>query len=205
MDEKEYLKTQENNIRVFARKRIAEIKRFVKAGKITILDLGSNWGFYLDEYRKEGWDGWGVELSGEYPKDNQVLNIDIRDINIDTFPVKFDVISAYCVLEHIKANESYKLLYTLSKILNDGGIVSIKAPYCKGLTARFAPDKYFLDPNHLQEIVDPEVPGLALIHEVAEGVHPERVFPRLGNNKAARWLTKFLGLGDAKVWILKKQ
>lgn len=205
--EAEYLKEEEQNIRVIARRRIAEIKSLICINEpLKILDCGSSHGFYLDEYRKEGWDAWGIESSLFYPFDSQVKCMPLENIAINTFPFKFDVITCFCILEHIETFNCMILI--LHRLLKPNGLLVVKAPYNKGLTGRFAKKKYYLDPTHVNEINNPKIFtiwGFKLIKTVIEGIHPERVFPRFGKTKIAKYLTEKLGLGDARCWYFKKQ
>lgn len=229
--EAEYLKSEEQNIRQIARKRIREIKEILgtdhsicypghdgisecRLNKLKVLDIGSNWGWYLDEYRKVGWQAWGIERESCYSPEKQdnVYPGDIRNYDYERSG-PFDVITAFCILEHLTINDFYSLLVDLTRAIRPGGLLVIKSPYCKGLTGRFAPEKYYLDPNHLFELgqsnhwiwVLKECHDMKLIKTVIEGNHPERVFPRFGKTKIAKWLTEKLGMGDARCWFFRKE
>ena len=207
MNEAEYLKSEEQNIRQIAKKRIREIKGIMGDHYLfpkKVLDLGSNHGFYLDEYRKVGWLAWGVENGEEYKGIPGSFAVDIR--HFDFSLGGYNVITAFCILEHFTARELKEIAYRMENGLAPGGLVVIKSPYCKGLTGRFAPKKYYLDPNHKVEITDPikYFKRLKLVKTVIEGIHPERVFPRFGKTKLARWLTEKLRMGDARVYYMRK-
>jgi len=95
-----------------------------------VLEIGSGYGFFLEEMRKLGFDIIGIEVSKERRKiskrvtKSKILNINLMDENLNI--KKFDVIIFFHVLEHI--SDSISFLKNLKKILNKNGKVIIEVP-----------------------------------------------------------------------------
>ncbi len=95
--------------------------------KIRILDFGCGFGQYLTALKKEGYlNVYGIDIDEEAIKHCRNNGFDVRkiepnDLN-NPFPLKFDVIFMFHVIEHI---DKSKIIPTLKKIktdfLNEGG------------------------------------------------------------------------------------
>jgi len=93
--------------------------------KISILDFGAGWGFWLNYLKKNNFDVYAFEISEtriDFLKKNQIKIIpDI--VNIDN---KFDFIYSEETFEHIP--DPKKTLINLSKILKEDGFIMLRFP-----------------------------------------------------------------------------
>ena len=93
--------------------------------KISILDFGAGWGYWLDFLRRKNFDVCAYEVSGsriEFMKKNQIKVI--QDINNSTN--KFDFIYSEETFEHIP--DPKETLIRLSNMLFDGGFILLRFP-----------------------------------------------------------------------------
>jgi len=125
---------------VYWPKRINSGRRFLKDAAIysqvnRLLDVGSGWGFFLDEARNQGWQVQGIEIAqdqAEWARSN--LGLDIRQSFNQLQEAQFDVITLWDVLEHIP--DTFKILEDCRRCLRSGGLLFIKTPNAAGLTAK---------------------------------------------------------------------
>jgi len=95
-----------------------------------ILEIGSGYGFFLEEMRKSNFDVTGIEVSKERRKiskrvtKSKILNINLMDENLSIG--KFDVVVFFHVLEHI--SDPISFLKNLKKIQNKNCKVIIEVP-----------------------------------------------------------------------------
>lgn len=95
-----------------------------------ILEIGSGYGFFLEEMKKDGFNITGLEVSKERRKiSKKVTKATILDINLMEKNLefgKFDVIVFFHVLEHI--SNSISFLKNLKKLLTKNGKIVIEVP-----------------------------------------------------------------------------
>jgi len=95
-----------------------------------ILEIGSGYGFFLEEMKKSGYDITGLEVSKERRNISKkvtkakILDKNLMEKNVDFG--KFDVIVFFHVLEHI--SDSVSFLKNLKKILTENGRIIIEVP-----------------------------------------------------------------------------
>lgn len=95
----------------------------------TILDIGAGFGFFIEEVRKRNFQPTGIEISrfarkiSEKITDVPVLNIDIIR---ESLKMKFDVITLFHVLEHIR--KPIEFLRVLRSNLKQNGKLIIEVP-----------------------------------------------------------------------------
>ncbi len=108
------------------------VKLIVKICKKSdqMLEIGSGYGFFLEEMRKCGFKITGIEVSKERRNiskkvtKSKILNINLMDENLKIG--KFDVIMFFHVLEHI--SDSISFLKNLKKAQNKNGKIIIEVP-----------------------------------------------------------------------------
>jgi len=125
----------EENIRKRAKTVLIQLKKLNPNGK-TLLDIGSGYGFFLDEAQKTGIIVTGLEPSEKlysYSKKFNYLNNRIfiigQTFNLffkKSLKVKYDFISAIHVIEHL--NHPKAFLKQVSSLLNKDGILYIETP-----------------------------------------------------------------------------
>lgn len=93
----------------------------------TILDFGCGTGDFLNTMQDSGWSITGVEPSAEARLKAEILtSINIYG-SIDELPSqKFDVITAWHVIEHVP--DLIQTIQKLKSLLNEGGIIFIAVP-----------------------------------------------------------------------------
>ena len=70
-----------------------------------LLDVGTGFGFFMDEMKKNGWEVTGVEISQkaiDYARNSLGLTIHLGPLEKANFPNQhFDVVTAFYVIEHL--------------------------------------------------------------------------------------------------------
>jgi SAM-dependent methyltransferase len=121
-----------------------------------VLDVGCGRGVLLQEFRRQGWDVQGTELSDQaaaYARG--VLGLPVETGSLDTigFPANhFDAITLWHVLEHVADPQS--LLSEVNRILKPGGVLLVSVPNFGSCEARLFRDRWFhLDvPRHVTHL-----------------------------------------------------
>lgn len=134
-----------------ARQFLKEIGKFAKPG--SLLELGCSYGFFLKKAKEDGWRVKGLEWSGEacsYAV-NQ-LNLDVSDESLQEITLtqgKFDVVTAWHVLEHLA--DPLQELSDIRNVLNPRGIFSFTTPNIDSLQFRLLANKWewLSPPAHL--------------------------------------------------------
>jgi len=115
------------------------ISKFVAHG--SVLDIGCSSGLFLDIARKEEWQTYGIELNKvEYEIASRRRHV-VWDCSVENLPhgLKFDVITMWDVLEHIKTSSTF--LATIGSRLNAKGIIFLQVPNVASLAARILRDR----------------------------------------------------------------
>jgi len=123
-------KTEEKRIRNRARSILKKLKRLNPEGQ-TLLDIGSGYGFFLDEAYRTGLKVTGVEPSSiNRFKKNTVVRNNFQNYYLKYPSKKYDFIVLIHVIEHLFNPESdLKKAYSL---LNDGGVLYLETPNLSG-------------------------------------------------------------------------
>jgi len=117
-----------------------------------LLDIGCGHGLFLYAAQDLGYDALGVDIDTEVIKFGVKLGIDIEEISIDsleTLQEKFDIITAWQVLEHLRMPGS--CVRSVSKLLNSGGVFAGSVPNIGGFFAKLCGKKWYMmiPPVHL--------------------------------------------------------
>ncbi|MBP5706874.1 MAG: class I SAM-dependent methyltransferase, partial [Spirochaetales bacterium] len=186
------------------------IKDYVKGGKL--LDFGSGLGFFGEYASENGFDVKCVDISDyavNYITDKLKLNAEKGDAQyFENTNEKFDVISSFYVIEHVKEFE--KLIFMMYNHLSDGGVLALSTPNADGVSIKKNFDKYAdKHPNDHYRIFSPKFMkkllrkyGFRHVKVNITGIHPERMSENKSmlNNKLMLFMTKFFakvfGLGD---------
>lgn len=120
-------------------KGVSAITKFNKSG--ALMDVGCSSGMFLDIAKEKGWKTVGVELNqaeaAEARKKHEVYVESIQSLNLEK---RFDVISMWDVLEHIKdGGATLRLL--AKKYLRRGGLVFLQIPNVRALAVRMMQEK----------------------------------------------------------------
>lgn len=124
--------------------RLRELRRTVGKKKFSLLDLGCGDGGFVSLARKKGVDAVGVDK--KHPPCPSIIQSTIKDLKLDK---KFDVVTLYHVLEHLKNPK--QALTKASSFLKKDGLLAIEVPLVGNFTERFLEKDYFAyhDKSHL--------------------------------------------------------
>jgi spore coat polysaccharide biosynthesis protein SpsF (cytidylyltransferase family)/spore coat polysaccharide biosynthesis predicted glycosyltransferase SpsG/2-polyprenyl-3-methyl-5-hydroxy-6-metoxy-1,4-benzoquinol methylase len=182
----QYGKTYEEdraNISRISEERIRIIKKYLPKGKL--LDFGSGLGFFSETAEKNGFTTVSVDVSGyavDYIRDKLHLDASVGDQSFfEKTSDKYDVISAFYVIEHIKDFE--KLIFLFACHLNSGGVLVLSTPNADGFSIRYNFDEYkkvhpkdhyrIFSPGFLTKLLKKY--GFYKIKVIITGIHPERI------------------------------
>lgn len=114
----------------------------------SLLDIGCDKGYYIDEARRYGYNVFGTELSKSANLYTKKLKLDVRQ-DISDFDQKFDNITLWHVLEHIP--DPVTFLTNIKSQLNRPGYLYIRVPAFDSYWSQILKDKWdWLQPeNHL--------------------------------------------------------
>jgi 2-polyprenyl-3-methyl-5-hydroxy-6-metoxy-1,4-benzoquinol methylase len=116
-----------DNVETMYRKIVGQMDRFVKPGKL--LEVGSAYGYFLNEAKKKGWEVSGIELS------QNARNACEKEFGIQPFsgPLKkfdsshqFDSVVFFDVLEHM--HDPVETLRTIQAMIKPGGLLVLAVP-----------------------------------------------------------------------------
>jgi 2-polyprenyl-3-methyl-5-hydroxy-6-metoxy-1,4-benzoquinol methylase len=120
-------------------KGLDSINKFRNKGK-NLIDVGCSSGFFLDIASKYGWRTYGIEFNQEEKKlvDKKHV-IFSQDIDTLSSNLKFDLVTMWDVIEHIKDGNEF--LKKIKKKLNKGGLIFMQTPNVYSLAARVLHEK----------------------------------------------------------------
>ena len=128
------------------KKKFAFIKEYKTSG--LLLDIGAGTGDFIEEAKKQGFSGIGVEPSEKARKIAFAKNVDLKE-NLSQSAGKYDVITMWHVLEHVpNYNEQIKWL---NLNLQEDGLLCIAVPNFKSYDAQKYKEKWaaYDVPRHL--------------------------------------------------------
>ncbi len=211
----QYGKTYEEdkkNIQKFGLLRLDSIKSYFKNVKgLKLLEYGSGLGFFSELCEKEGISTLSLDISNyavsyiqEKLKFEAILD---NGSYLEKNDVKFDIITSFYVIEHIKDFE--KLLYLFSYHLNKNGVLALSTPNGSGFSVKYNFDEYknshpkdhfyIFTPKFLKREL--KQLGFKNIKIEITGHHPERFFKskKIDNKflmKICLLISKIFKLGD---------
>jgi SAM-dependent methyltransferase len=147
MGYRDYLKDEENQ-RSNARRVLGITRRFADLAGAKILDIGSAFGFFLDEARRSfGCDVYGVEVS-PYARAYAAGSLGLTHISEDGLmrdwgPGFFDAVFLIGTIEHLTSPK--ETLLHVSRVLKQGGALVITTINTKGLIPLYS----IKPPEHL--------------------------------------------------------
>ncbi len=202
---KQYGKTYKedyDNLSQLAKNRINNIK--IKKTSGHILDLGAAMGFFLKNAKDDGFTVEGVEIS-EYASNycKEDLKLDVKNVSVMDFEFekdKYDIITAWYVLEHIK--ELDELVLRIHNSLKKNGIFAFAMPNCYGTTGQFRKEHYptIVPKDHAFEFSPDSMDlylkkyGFSRFHLENKGVYFERFL------SSSKWLKIFANNFIGKAW-----
>jgi len=127
---KESSEVEELAVRNLWERRYRGLRKYFINKNASFLDVGCGRGFMLELARKDGLDVVGTEYCSQtaaYAKNIFKLNVLITDLlDINLAENKFDIISMWHVLEHIKYPSKY--LEKIAKLIKKEGIFVVEVP-----------------------------------------------------------------------------
>jgi len=146
------------------RRKMPFFKDYLKKN-IDLLEIGCSSGFMLDAFKEKGVNCIGVEPSGEFGdfliQSGHSVVADISEIG---FNKKFDIITHFFVLEHIR--NPFEFLSQSYELLKDDGVIICEFPCANDpLTSMYSIDAfekfywsiahhYYYTPKSIQYILD---------------------------------------------------
>ena len=178
-----------NKIKESGLGRCSIIGKLAKEG--TLLDIGCGYGPFLSAADDSGYRVFGIDISKDaslYSRDELGFNtaaVPLEELNHETFGMeRFDIISMWFVLEHIKAPAA--ALRKINSMLETGGVLAFSTPNFDGITRRISTHS-FLSSNPVDHYViwTPRTAGkllrkygFKLKYTRTPVVHPERFFSK---------------------------
>lgn len=209
--EEQYGKTYEDdrdNIRRIAEERLRVIKKYVKSGKL--LDFGSGLGFFAEYASENGFSPFCLDISDyavSYIKEKLRINAFKADQSyLEKNDDKFDVITAFYVIEHLTDFE--KTIFMFANHLNKNGVLALSTPNAVGISVKRKFEQYIkkhpedhcyiFSPGLLRKLLIKR--GFKNIRIRITGIHPSR-FTSSDRVLRSKVLTKIIWL-YAKIFKL---
>lgn len=129
---------------------LRKLRKLNKRGR-SLLDIGSGYGFFLDEARKQNLAETGVEPAKNlFDYSIKKFKVNVINTSFENYfkknkSLKFDFISLIHVIEHL--TDPFSTLNLISKHLNENGILYIETPNLNSHLFNFEKKEYtFLTP-----------------------------------------------------------
>jgi spore coat polysaccharide biosynthesis protein SpsF (cytidylyltransferase family)/2-polyprenyl-3-methyl-5-hydroxy-6-metoxy-1,4-benzoquinol methylase/spore coat polysaccharide biosynthesis predicted glycosyltransferase SpsG len=182
----QYGKTYEEdkeNIRKFSEERMKMIRKYISKG--SLLDFGSGLGFFSETAEKLGFNTTSVDVSDyavNFIRDKLHLKAVKGDQSFfEKNGERYDVITSFYVIEHIKDFE--KLIFLFYCHLNKNGVLALSTPNADGISIKYNFFKYAIThPKDHYRIYSPgflktllKKYGFNKIKVIVTGIHPERI------------------------------
>lgn len=188
-----------------------------KKARVSLLEIGSAAGFFLEEASRCGFETQGWEISeqmSEYAntKGISTLTGDFYSLYEKNKNRHFNVIAAFYVIEHI--HDAAKFWQNITSLLSDQGYIMLAVPSSFGPVYYFNlndwelthPKDHFYDYNLRSIKKAAQRNGLKCLYCGPEKLHPER-FPMGGNiftEKIVNYVQKRFAFSDTVFAILQK-
>lgn len=117
---------------------IKDIMQYAKPPS-SIVDIGCDRGFFLDEARRYGYEVYGVELSNDSKIYNKKIHIEVKD-RLEDYNHKFNIVTMWHTLEHIENPADY--LKLIKSKLSNPGYLFIRVPDFGSYWSNFLKDKW---------------------------------------------------------------
>lgn len=102
---------------------------------LSVLDVGSGPGLFLDLVKRAGWQGIGIELNAEAAiRSHERFGIDARPGTIDSVELpehSFDVVTLWDIFEHVR--NPLGMLHRAHELLKPGGYLFLETPNVRSL------------------------------------------------------------------------
>lgn len=132
---------------------IKKIKRLVPQS-VTLSDVGSGYGFFIDEANKAGYEAIGIEPSLKmtaYSNKNYLTKTYAGELKefIKSKKKQFDIVTCIHVIEHVSSPKEFISL--LFKLVKPGGLLYIETPNSDSHLLYAEKEKYtfLIPPDHL--------------------------------------------------------
>jgi SAM-dependent methyltransferase len=127
--------------------RLIETEFGSKPGRL--LDVGTGYGFFLEEMKSRGWEVAGIELSVAGRKHCQRNKIPVHSHPIDSLSLPqghFDVVTLFYVIEHLI--DPVSTMKEVNRILKPGGLVLLRWPHSTPILRLLGPFSKKFDLYH---------------------------------------------------------
>ena len=94
-----------------------------------VLDVGSGWGYFLMLLKEAGFDCYGIELSQALAEfSRKEFDLDVVSTPIEEYQtnIRFDIITLFGVIEHVKA--PVNIMKKCKRLLKDNGYILLFTP-----------------------------------------------------------------------------
>jgi len=131
-----------------------------------LLDIGSGYGFFLEEMKSRGWEVEGIELSDTGRRYTQ----ERIDVSVHSQPLealclsedRFDVVTLFYVIEHL--SDPVSTIREVHRILRPNGLILVRWPHSTPIVRLLGPFSKNLDlfhtPFHLYDFSPRTITGL---------------------------------------------
>lgn len=160
-------------------------------GKESILDVGSGYGFFLEEMKKRGFDVAGVEISEERRNlSRQITDCEIYSIDLTKTIEglrKYSIITLFHVIEHLI--EPVKFCQSVYGILEDDGVFILELPNAEELMvdACLAYRKWYWKRAHLSYFNSQDISSI--LNQAGFSKVDVHFVQRYGIDNLFNWLT----------------
>lgn len=151
-----FLSSTSNSMKMHFKRYAQSLKNKIKKKKIKILEVGCNDGILLENFKKN--DHVGVEPSLNVFKIAKEKKLNVKNkffnsklLKDKNFKNDFDIICGANVFCHIP--NLYEMFFTLKKLLNSDGIISIEEPYLGDMIKKTSYDQIYDEHVYMFSIV----------------------------------------------------
>ncbi len=134
---------EEPSYRAYFRRKVEDLLTVVPPGRL--LDVGCATGVFLDEARRAGFQGTGLDLvpsAVEYAHDRLGIDARLGLLEETGFPsAHFDAVALFQTVEHVPSPR--ELAKEIARVLRPGGVLLLTTPDRRGLLARLMGRRWF--------------------------------------------------------------